>query len=48
MCEAMKQAGASCQVIPVKGGLHGMPLWETFRKTDYKQKMVDWLIAATS
>jgi hypothetical protein len=43
MCDEMRKIGASCDVISVRGGLHGLRLWEAFHKTDYKREMVDWL-----
>jgi acetyl esterase len=43
MCDEMHKAGVSCDVIPVRGGLHGVRLWEAFHKTSYKRDMADWL-----
>jgi acetyl esterase len=43
MCEEMHKTGASCDVISVQGGLHGLRLWEAFHKTGYKREMADWL-----
>jgi alpha-L-fucosidase 2 len=43
MCNVMQSVGSNCEVIAVKGGLHGIQLWEVFRKTSYKRQMLDWL-----
>ncbi len=46
MCEKMKAAGASCEVIIIEGAPHGMSNWEknpAFQT--YKAKMVAWLQA---
>ena len=36
MCEAMKKAGASCEVVTIEGGAHGMGNW------DGKPEMAHW------
>ena len=43
MCSEIQSVGSKCDVIPVKGGLHGIRLWEVFHKTSYKRQMLDWL-----
>ncbi len=44
MCDALRTAGASCELYPVEGGGHGMLWWEsTLDTTAYKQRMVRWL-----
>jgi acetyl esterase len=44
MCQKMKQAGASCQLITVEGAPHGMDHWETHPEfLWYKKALVDWL-----
>jgi len=44
MCDAMRTAGANCEVYPVTGGGHGMRWWESERDlTGYKKAMVRWL-----
>ena len=44
MCDKMKAAGASCEVILIEGAPHGMSNWEknpAFQT--YKPRMIDWL-----
>jgi acetyl esterase len=45
MCERMKSVGASCKLITVPGGGHGLRWWEgSETKADpYKRQMVEWL-----
>lgn len=43
MCERMKAAGASCELLPVRGGGHGVRWWEASHLTGYKKQMVTWL-----
>jgi acetyl esterase len=44
MCDAMRMAGASCEVYAVNGGGHGLRWWESERDlTAYKQVMIRWL-----
>jgi acetyl esterase len=44
MCDAMRKAGASCEIYPVNGGGHGLRWWESERDmTGYKRVMVRWL-----
>ncbi len=45
MCEQMHQAGAACELYPVKGGEHGVRWWESDHLTAYKQVMIRWLEA---
>ena len=42
MCEAMKKAGAACELITVEGGGHGS--WDSDEAlSGYKDKIVRWL-----
>jgi dipeptidyl aminopeptidase/acylaminoacyl peptidase len=44
MCEAMKKAGARCDVITVEGGRHGMGNWDGDpAKAHWKPDMTEWL-----
>jgi hypothetical protein len=44
MCEAMKKAGARCDVITVDGGRHGMGSWEVDSgMAHWKPEMIQWL-----
>jgi alpha-L-fucosidase 2 len=43
MCEAMKKAGASCELIPIEGGGHGMSGWKAPEMQHWKSEMVAWL-----
>jgi acetyl esterase/lipase len=44
MCEAMKKAGASCELYPVASAGHGLRFWESNASAvAYKQSMVRWL-----
>lgn len=44
MCKAMKAAGARCDLVTVKGGVHGMDHWEPHPELLwYKKALVDWL-----
>lgn len=46
LCERMKQVRASCELLAVKGGAHGMGGWEKDPALQaYKAKMIDWLKA---
>jgi alpha-L-fucosidase 2 len=42
-CERMHDAGASCELVPVRGGGHGMLWWDSVRLTAWKHRMVVWL-----
>lgn len=46
MCAAIRQAGGSCELYPVRGGGHGIRWWESDHLTAYKHEMVRWLNAA--
>ncbi len=49
MCDRMKEVGASCEVIPVKGGDHGLATWESSPEMQaYKKRMVAWLKSAVA
>ena len=41
MCDQMQTVGASCKLITVPGGGHGLLRWEA--STPYRQQMVEWL-----
>jgi len=46
MCEAMRKAGARCEVFTLEGAAHGVENWEknpAFHT--YKAKMIEWLKA---
>jgi len=44
MCDAMRKAGAQCEVVTVKGGRHGMMSWEKDSSmAHWKPDMVAWL-----
>jgi acetyl esterase len=43
LCDKLHAAGASCKLIPVKDGGHGLLKWESAGHTDYKKQMVRWL-----
>jgi alpha-L-fucosidase 2 len=44
LCQALKDAGASCDLTTVDGAGHGMRWWESNREfTAYKQTMTAWL-----
>jgi len=44
MCNAMKNAGAQCDLITIQGAPHGMDHWEGHPKfLWYKKALVDWL-----
>jgi acetyl esterase len=44
LCNAMRTAGAKCDLYPVEDGGHGMRWWEsTARQTSYKAEMIRWL-----
>lgn len=45
MCDRMRKAGATCEIVPVEGGGHGIRWWESSPRlaASYKQKMVAWL-----
>lgn len=43
MCRAIRNAGAVCDLIAVKGGGHGLRLWESAGLTSYKNLMTGWL-----
>jgi acetyl esterase len=43
MCEAMRRAGAACELITVEGGGHGMSGWRAPEMQHWKGEMVNWL-----
>lgn len=46
MCDAMKKAGAKCEVLKVEGADHGMESWEgKSGGENWKPAMIDWLDA---
>jgi dipeptidyl aminopeptidase/acylaminoacyl peptidase len=47
MCEAMRKAGARCEVYTVEDAPHGIGPWEKNPAWQgYKVKMIEWLRAA--
>jgi alpha-L-fucosidase 2 len=43
MCEAMHRVGASCELITIEGGGHGMSNWRAPEMQHYKAEMIAWL-----
>ena len=43
MCEAMRKAGASCELITIEGGGHGMSTWRAPEMQHWKAEMIAWL-----
>lgn len=43
MCEAMHKVGASCEIITIQNGGHGMGGWRAPEMQHWKTEMVDWL-----
>ncbi|MBV9613428.1 MAG: alpha/beta hydrolase [Acidobacteriaceae bacterium] len=43
MCDAMHKAGASCELITIAGGAHGMSKWRAPEMQHWKAEMVAWL-----
>ncbi len=43
MCEAMRKAGASCELITVEKGGHGMSSWRDPDMQHWKPEMIAWL-----
>jgi acetyl esterase len=43
MCNAMKKAGAKCELITVEGGGHGMGSWKAPEMQQWKAPMIAWL-----
>jgi acetyl esterase len=43
MCDAMKKVGASCELIPIEGGGHGMGGWRAAELQHWKPEMLAWL-----
>jgi len=43
MCAAMHRAGASCELITIAGGAHGMNKWQAPGMQHWKAEMVAWL-----
>ncbi|HEY3458397.1 MAG TPA: alpha/beta hydrolase [Bryobacteraceae bacterium] len=42
-CEAMHRVGASCELITIEGGKHGMSNWRAPEMQHWKPEMIDWL-----
>jgi alpha-L-fucosidase 2 len=42
-CDKLRASSVACELVPVKGGGHGIRAWESMRMTDYKSPMVRWL-----
>ena len=43
MCEAMRNVGATCDLITIEGGGHGMSSWKEPGMQQWKVEMVAWL-----
>jgi alpha-L-fucosidase 2 len=43
MCEAMHKVGASCDLIPIEDGGHGMGGWRAPEMQHWKPEMIAWL-----
>ena len=43
MCEAMRKAGAACELITIDGGGHGMSGWRAPEMQHWKPEMIAWL-----
>jgi alpha-L-fucosidase 2 len=43
MCKAMKAVGASCELIAIEGGGHGMSGWKAPEMQHWKPEMIAWL-----
>jgi alpha-L-fucosidase 2 len=43
MCDAMKKAGAKCDIITVEGGAHGMGSWKAENQLVWKKQLIEWL-----
>jgi acetyl esterase len=45
MCDAMHKVGASCEIITIEGGGHGMSGWRAPEMQHWKPEMISWLKA---
>jgi acetyl esterase len=43
MCDAMRKVGASCELITIEGGGHGMSGWRAEDMQHWKPEMIVWL-----
>jgi alpha-L-fucosidase 2 len=43
MCGAMHKAGASCELVTIEGGGHGMSSWKDASQQHWKPEMIAWL-----
>jgi alpha-L-fucosidase 2 len=43
LCEAMRKVGASCQLVTIEGGGHGMSGWREPAMQHWKTEMIAWL-----
>ena len=43
MCRAIRNVGGECDLLAVKGGVHGLGRWESAGLTSYKRLMIGWL-----
>ena len=43
MCDAMRKAGAACELITIEGGGHGMSGWRDPAMQHWKPEMIAWL-----
>jgi len=43
MCAAMHKVGATCELVPIEGGGHGMSGWKAPEMQHWKPEMIAWL-----
>jgi acetyl esterase len=43
MCDAIRKAGAACELVVIEGGGHGMGGWRALEMQHWKPEMVAWL-----
>jgi hypothetical protein len=43
MCDAMHKVGATCEIITIEGGGHGMSGWKAPEMQHWKPEMIAWL-----
>ena len=43
MCDAMHKVGATCDIVTIEGGGHGMSGWKAPEMQHWKPEMIDWL-----
>ena len=42
-CDAMRKVGATCDIVTIEGGGHGMSGWKAPEMQHWKPEMIDWL-----